>query len=660
MSQDEQLLSNPPCCERRFDNTYGQPEEKQMQSEGARNCERTWFRLVSANYLLLVHFVISVTLTVAIFNLNYRIILPDIAENSSIDMKDLYNKYGLTSRLTVGELNAIITAVLIVVRITTMSWSGVVAWRSAFSLMESDNIDLHQFNTLISWKIFRPVISMAPARRLHRICSVKSLQGHESGQRGSVRGFYIAVVMLLMWPVSLSAPLVTSSLGLLPTQHWLPNVLFMDTAGTGKNISLWDWKLFVKEHLRSSEYVMRVVASRVTRSTIANQPQHIWSDFNLCRHFEIPEHWEKVKPQPNITFPCIQTSRIQWNNDPEHIRRVRRLFASNPGNLNNAPLGFTWLYPSENAVFLEDYFDGGDPRDNSGFSYTKTMVTLPAPGPLPRDYRINLPKMATVSADIPVLLAVSKFSQESGCKQTFDNVFHDLGGISPTYFFTVHKMEPGVTCYIAGSMTIHAGVIRNALPRQTPPKEIVNLLPAKSLEPDRWVSLAMHTAFSVLLHNTWTDKRYFQSGWNTTDDYVRSLLQTSYSVAWEIFDYSFSSDASDYVPVDALSIRINQTLIFLWLFTNLLFTLSGVLHIILQSTCSHPVIIDPAAVALTTDVSKLLADPDVEKLQWRNMSYVTKKDVSVDTDRSRRADSGRILLKLERGEDGFFLKRKNG
>jgi hypothetical protein len=67
--------------------------------------------------------------------------------------------------------------------------------------------------------------------------------------------------------------------------------------------------------------------------------------------------------------------------------------------------------------------------------------------------------------------------------------------------------------------------------------------------------------------------------------------------------------------------------------------------------------VDIAAAALVTDASKLLADKDVEELQWRNLSYVTKED-AFEHDKFKRP-TRRIFLKLRRGKDGFELDRKN-
>jgi hypothetical protein len=93
----------------------------------------------------------------------------------------------------------------------------------------------------------------------------------------------------------------------------------------------------------------------------------------------------------------------------------------------------------------------------------------------------------------------------------------------------------------------------------------------------------------------------------------------------------------------------------LWFLLNILFTIAGILHILLQRQSSRPPIIDTAAVAITTDASRLLDDEKVKDLKWRNMSYVTSEDVFGPKEGSGEM----ILLKLEQDGDGFSLVKKD-
>lgn len=148
------------------------------------------------------------------------------------------------------------------------------------------------------------------------------------------------------------------------------------------------------------------------------------------------------------------------------------------------------------------------------------------------------------------------------------------------------------------------------------------------------------------------------------DEYVKSSIAYAFIGAWEairhlmLANFREDHDGDCYqITVSGLQANIKTSRVYIWLAFNLMFTLFGILHIILQSRSSHPVVIDTAAVALTTDVSKLLDDDDVKKLKWKNICFVTNRDASTYDERNKPTE--RILLKLERGENGFALARKN-
>lgn len=97
---------------------------------------------------------------------------------------------------------------------------------------------------------------------------------------------------------------------------------------------------------------------------------------------------------------------------------------------------------------------------------------------------------------------------------------------------------------------------------------------------------------------------------------------------------------------------VNKARVYTWLALNVLYTIPSLIHIFFESRNPRPTIVDTAAVAVTTDVSKLVADKDVAELKWRNMSYVTKEDAF-----GLRKDN-RILLKLQLQGSGFGLENK--
>jgi hypothetical protein len=187
----------------------------------------------------------------------------------------------------------------------------------------------------------------------------------------------------------------------------------------------------------------------------------------------------------------------------------------------------------------------------------------------------------------------------------------------------------------------------------------------RSAFPAKWVALPDPT-MSVLPNLTQAMTGMNMTNiprWDNLNKYVKSVISVTFSMGWHSMHGRLSvpqSPAADLplVFVACLQANINKPRLFIWLSLNLLFTFTGILHFLLQRKSSRPVIIDTAAAAaLTTDVSKLLNDEGVRKLNWGKMSYLTKEDSFTAGEKGGSKD--RILLKPERGESGFVLARKN-
>lgn len=124
----------------------------------------------------------------------------------------------LQSKFSPGDINSAITTAQVFVRIVTSCWPSMVAWQCVFLLMEKGDIDLGQLNSLVSWKSFRPAMLMEWTYTLTRIFSPEApINQHRNRSRCcNTYGIYVALVLLLMWPASFSAPLLTSSVDWLP------------------------------------------------------------------------------------------------------------------------------------------------------------------------------------------------------------------------------------------------------------------------------------------------------------------------------------------------------------------------------------------------------------------------------------------------------------
>lgn len=111
-----------------------------------------------------MHLILTIVITILIL-----LLLPGRIARSNL-YPEIVGVHG--TWLNVSDITTIISAVLTVIRLPITSWSGTVAWRCGFLLMEKGNIDLRQLNWMVSWKMPRPAEFTAPIRRIPK-CSPK-------------------------------------------------------------------------------------------------------------------------------------------------------------------------------------------------------------------------------------------------------------------------------------------------------------------------------------------------------------------------------------------------------------------------------------------------------------------------------------------------------
>ncbi|KAI5791286.1 hypothetical protein FPQ18DRAFT_409307 [Pyronema domesticum] len=242
------------------------------------------------------------------------------------------------------------------------------------------------------------------------------------------------------------------------------------------------------------------------------------------------------------------------------------------------------------------------------------------------------------------------------------------------YFTIWGGLIPGMSsCYTTGKVHITAGVMRNVTGGNVLSRTSADIErpDSKDFEADRWVQQAFDLLPDVLAKIGATNLTAYSTSatplWNNMDAYMKSIIQMAYTATWIVMDQTFRENTSPLVykkEITLVQAHVKVERVWIWFGINLLFTLSGVLHMVLQQSSSRPVVIDTAAVAITTDISRLLDDEGVGKeLGWKNMSYVTKEDVfgaKRELEYPNLQARERILLKLEEQEDGFVVTRKDG
>jgi hypothetical protein len=222
-------------------------------------------------------------------------------------------------------------------------------------------------------------------------------------------------------------------------------------------------------------------------------------------------------------------------------------------------------------------------------------------------------------------------------------------------------------CYIAGKVNIQAEIMRGVGNGRIHPNwTLVSNVKrdVTKFEPDRWVNETMYL-LPHFLHFISTTNDVYRPQTTDLEGYIKNVVQNAYSAIWAVLDATLNLTPDKHDPGKSafisgitfmMRVRIKKQRLYAWLALNLLFTISGILHLLFERLSSRPIIVDTTAAALTSDVSRLLADPHIAKLKWRNMSYVTKEDV-FGSEKELRLDN-RIRLKRERLGDGFGLSRK--
>ncbi|KAI5800464.1 hypothetical protein FPQ18DRAFT_301090 [Pyronema domesticum] len=653
-----------------------------------RTCESSIRRAFAAHYLLFVHLVIYITTFCAIL---FWLSGKAMRFNDNIVMEGV-------SFLRTSDILTIITAVLVVIRTVTASWSSLVAWRCVFLLMEKGDIDIRQANWTVSWKLLRPIsFGWSGWFCTPEKSSGESYMAHNSNP-GTAK-FYrycVSIILLLMWPAIFSAPLLTSSV------EWVPNVELTVL----KTDEVKRYQPYWKEDEIWYDYLENVIARRnlvdimlrifTYMSQAGVSPENCRTHFNPLR-LDVNENLniQSNRTLHNLTFPCIEISDVQWTKNETDINRLNRIVGDyqrsevgaynyylSSGYVNQVQIVDMGDFPSwelQKRKYIQEKFcnpsimgtkDVNDPEGNALFyadevqSTFRSLMTYFFPisssgckglAPFPEAWQFN----GTREIAVPVTRLNSTWScgDIPAFAETAKNatLFPTLLGYSDS------------PCYIAGKVNIQAGVMRRVDNGRIHPNwTLVSNVKrdVTKFEPDRWVNETMYL-LPYLLHLISTANDVYRPQATNLEGYIKNVVQNAYSAIWVVLDATLNLNPDKYDPGKStfmsditfmMRARIKKQRLYAWLALNLLFTISGILHLLLERLSSRPIIVDTAAAALTTDVSRLLADPQIAKLKWRNMSYVTKEDV-FGSEKELCSDN-RIRLKLERLGDGFGLSRK--
>ena len=124
---------------------------------------------------------------------------------------------------------------------------------------------------------------------------------------------------------------------------------------------------------------------------------------------------------------------------------------------------------------------------------------------------------------------------------------------------------------------------------------------------------------------------------NNLNNYTIDILSCSYGASWTAITNLLGSNATPLHTNVAVSVHVSQARVlhwrlYVWIGLNMQVTLSGLCFIVIQMTCSKPLVVDTAVAALLLDTRDV-----VHKHQRGlcNLSMLTKDDSAISSLRLR-------------------------
>ncbi len=535
---------------------------------GLLNCLR-------ASWLLPAHFLAVLIVTFIITNQLDGRVFP-------VQASDEWNKYQLRQ----SDVNALISTGLIVVRIFGNSWQLLAVWRCVYVLLEKSRLSLTQLSNILSYKVlFVP---------------------HIRRQDGALFVLITWVVMLLLWPAQLVAPLATSSVS------WVPDTVFSSFSPDETEILIggagdrWDW------YQSYSQVRMGVVLRAASIASIAqladSSPEIEPANVATAVRRVIPscQGLPNGTLVHNVTTPFITFTSFEWVEDPLSL-------------------------PSEvqDAVTSVD----GDQLQISG--YWKNPLAMPYPGVAAP---LNTVPWATMSNSNPgshcpyparetfigqklVATLVARDSTSILPDAPSDGPFGQLPDIG---FLTVNYTNNETNWYAIANISIRAGVAISDGCRLVSPTVVESTNQNQTMLADPLVNEAFHLMPEVIMVMAVMNSSASDSS-GRLEDFTKSVIARGYQASWNALNDETGAPTriATQKPRTAVRASVLRSRMYMWAGINLLLSLSGGLLIIVQGQCVRKPVVNTNIAAIMMDSSPLL-EQDVNGLC--NAVMLGKKD----------------------------------
>ena len=515
--------------------------------------------------------------------------------------------FNLRSRTELGDFTPLqsdittaISSSIALLRFFAAMWSGSMILRCIFILMERDRISLQEIDYLLTWQF-----------HIHR-------RKETSGRIG----LFVAIILLAAFPCQLSGPILTGSITWIPSHRpsYQQNVTDIDIGYKGNHSN---WLEF------NSSYGNTIPLNYSMPSELSRGPVHAsasalaaWygsrDDERIMKRTIRSDAQLPINTTLNsIRLPYFAVTKLEWirNSLTEVPREAKtRYFETstwNPFWVDGSTGNFMLLPDAWGVVAV--------PSDYNG-TISKTSFIAGRFNGSSRNFNTSLSQ----SSVFPIR-PFGNLSDGIGCED-------------------VVRAER--TCIIYGRISYVAGAAECKNCRVSSLLTVAEHDSLLKLEPDIATIYALTMMPLVgmqLVQQNYSLPTTFQN----LDKYVAELLIRSYAGSWNHVTriisedpWHLESDSSGNKWTTGAQIfkQTSQAEVLwwrvgLWVSLNLIFTLSGLLFLVIQSTCDQPIIGSPFIAALFLDTTEVVHKRDRALC---NVSKVVKKDKEIGYLRLRR------------------------
>jgi hypothetical protein len=499
------------------------------------------------------------------------------------------------------DIITIVSSWVTVSRLLAATWCVSTAWRCALILLDKEGASLSELQRIFRWQL------LFGAR----------IGGRSTSQSSSRYARPVIVtILILLFPCQFSGPILTGSITWISSYKLLPsNVPLTDISSI---LDETGWRVY-KQYPHSP-----LIPARANRYAILSYQSQEETN-TMKRHFALEATNLTVNSRLlNITLPYFITKDLQWVRNPDVELDDAQL-----NLITNIPdiIYFPWTRLAD-IVFILVPDSWESPIGNE----TRTIP----PSSVIRERRLV--------AGRPLVTDISTPCNGGALNLTDDIGFYDY---RPTSGSARHE------CYIFAWITFEAGAADCAPCRvSASPDPIVQNDTELIIKPDPLTRDTLDLMRSTTSEMIRFSEIPLPDYRGDVSRYVSELLLRSYAATWTaltrvtgVADGDAPAALSTGVEIasEGLKAVVSFPRVFVWLFLNLLVTVSGAIFVLLQLSCSQPIVANPRLAAMLLDSKEVL---HIGQRGFCNFSSLTSADQEIGNLRVRADRVGHRKLEL--------------